>query len=253
LWFLESHQYANWKASPSSFIWLHGIPGCGKTILSSTVIENVQQHCANDPGKVVAYFYFDFNDPQKRKSELMIKSLVTQLSQKCIQMPWALDSLLSSCGNGQSQPSAEALLSILRGICGEFPATYIILDALDECIDRDELMVAIKILAEWRLERLHILVTSRKERDIEDELERVVEKSSIIPLQSSIVDQDIQRYVHHRLSTDKNLKKWHKDLEIRNEIEIALMKGAHGMHVYSPSASTCKANNSKVPMGCMPA
>jgi len=71
LWFLESEQYAKWKASPSSFLWLHGIPGCGKTILSSTVIEDILQHCTNDPGKAAAYFYFDFKDPQKQSSELM--------------------------------------------------------------------------------------------------------------------------------------------------------------------------------------
>jgi hypothetical protein len=72
LWFLESEQYAEWKASPSSFIWLHGIPGCGKTILSSIVIEDVLQHCMDNPGKAAAYFYFDFKDLQKQSSELMM-------------------------------------------------------------------------------------------------------------------------------------------------------------------------------------
>jgi len=65
LWFLESSQYGKWKTDPTSFLWLHGIPGCGKTILSSTVLENVFQYRADDPTKVVAYFYFDFNDAQK--------------------------------------------------------------------------------------------------------------------------------------------------------------------------------------------
>ena len=65
LWFLESDQYTEWKTDAASFLWLYGIPGCGKTILSSTILQNVLQHCDSDPGKAVAYFFFDFHDMQK--------------------------------------------------------------------------------------------------------------------------------------------------------------------------------------------
>ena len=163
----------------------------------------------------------------------MIRSLITQISQQCTKIPRPLDSLFGSCEDGQRQPSVEALLDILRQVCDESPATFIVLEALDECTDRDELMTIINALAEWRLERLHILVTSRKERDIEASLESIVVKSNMISLRDSIVDQDIQRYVRHRLSVDKSLKKWQKDPEICNEIEVALMNGARGMHVYN--------------------
>jgi len=32
-WFIQGKDYSQWKETPSSFLWLHGIPGCGKTIL----------------------------------------------------------------------------------------------------------------------------------------------------------------------------------------------------------------------------
>ncbi|KAF2094687.1 HET-domain-containing protein, partial [Rhizodiscina lignyota] len=228
LWFLEREQYTTWRASPSSFIWLYGIPGCGKTVLSSTVIEDVLQHCENDPGKAAAYFYFDFNDLQKQSSELMTKSLVTQLSQQCIRIPPLLDSLFSSSNNGQRQPSIEALLDALRQMSEELPATYIILDALDECADREELMSTIETIASWQLESLHVIVTSRKEPDIENSLESFVDTCNIIPLQRTVVDEDIRKYVRHRISVDKKLKKWRSG-EMQKEIEVALMEGAHGM------------------------
>ena len=59
-WFLDSKEFSNWKSEPASFLWLYGIPGCGKTILSSTVIDHVIEYCQADVGKVVAYFYFSF-------------------------------------------------------------------------------------------------------------------------------------------------------------------------------------------------
>ena len=115
----------------------------------------------------------------------------------------------------------------------EFPATYIILDALDECADREELMATIETVAGRQLETLHVIVTSRKERDIESSLESLVDTCNIMPLQSAVVDEDIRNYVRHRISVDKKLKKWRSG-EMQAEIEVALMKGAHGMYVYSP-------------------
>ena len=229
---MKSEQYAKWKTDAASFLWLHGIPGCGKTILTSTIIQSVLQYCDRDPGKVVAYFYFDFNDPQKRLPELMVKSLTTQLSQQCTRIPTALKILFSSCENGERQPSLDVLLQVLQQTIQEFPCSYIILDALDESIDRAELMEILETMADWKLEKLHIMVTSRKERDLESSLECLVEEHNTICLQSKVVDNDISTYVHHRLCDDKKLRKWYNNAEIRQEIEAVLMEGAHGMYNY---------------------
>lgn len=179
---------------------------------------------------MVAYFYFDFNDPQKRLPELMVKSLTAQLSQQCTKIPTTLETLFSSCENGQRQPSLDALLHALQQTIQEFPCSYIILDALDESIDRGELTEILETMAGWKLEKLHIMVTSRKERDLESSLECLVEEHNTICLQSNVVDKDISTYVHHRLCDDKKLRKWYKNVEIRQEIEAALMEGAHGMY-----------------------
>jgi hypothetical protein len=228
LWFLECDQYAKWKTDAVLFLWLHGIPGCGKTTLSSTILEDVLQHCNNDSGKVVAYFYFDFNDVQKQNPELMLCSLICQLSQQCIKIPASLDTLFSSCDSGQRQPSIHELVEVMQQMIQDFPHVYIVLDALDECSERTELTDILETIAAWRLKNLHVLVTSRRERDIESSLETFIDQQNVICLQSELVDRDIQKYVQQRLSDDKKLGKWGEDL--RQEIEAALVKGAHGMY-----------------------
>jgi len=184
------------------------------------------------PWKVIAYFYFDFNDTQKQSPELMIRSLVSQLSQQCVKIPTTLETLFSSCENGQRQPSLDGLLEVMHYMMQEFPESYIVLDALDECTDRTELMAILERIAGLKLEGSHILVTSRKERDIESSLETIVDTQNTICLQSKLVDRDIRTYVHQRLSDDKSLSKWQKDPDVRHEIEMALVKGAQGMCVY---------------------
>jgi hypothetical protein len=93
-------------------------------------------------------------------------------------------------------------------MCEEFLARYIILDTLDECTDREELVAMIETVASWQLESLHVFVTSRQERDLQSSLEILVIASNIIPLQSTVVDDDIRKYVRHRISVNKKLKKW---------------------------------------------
>ena len=234
LWLLEGAKLTGWKTSPASRLWLYGIPGCGKTILSSTIIEHLLQHCHGGPNTVIAYFYFDFNDAQKRNPELMLRSLICQLLQRLTTTSESLDALFSSCENGYRQPSQHALLEAMRQVIQEFAHVYIVVDALDECTQRPELMDVLKTAEEWQLQNLHLLMTSRKERDIESSLEDYVDKEDTICFQSGIVDRDIQRYVQQRLSDDKSLAKWVKDAAIRQEIGTVLTRGACVMCVCSP-------------------
>lgn len=37
-WFLQGQALKEWKEKPCARMWLHGLSGCGKTILSSSII-----------------------------------------------------------------------------------------------------------------------------------------------------------------------------------------------------------------------
>ncbi|KAJ4330292.1 hypothetical protein N0V87_010137 [Didymella glomerata] len=229
LWLLHNARFAEWKGRTASRLWLHGIPGCGKTILSSTVIEHLLQHCHDDARMVTAYFYFDFNDAQKQNPELMLRSLLSQLLQRSVTIPKGVDALFSACDNGQRQPSLHALLEVLPPVMQQFTHVYVVLDALDECTQRPELMDVLETVAGWQLDNMHLLMTSRKERDIESSLGSYVKEEDTICLQREVVDKDIQQYVQQRLSNDKTLAKWNKDAAVKQEIEDALICGARGM------------------------
>jgi hypothetical protein len=226
---MKSDFYADWKTNPNSFLWLHGIPGCGKTILSSTVIEDVHCHCSHDHSLAVLYFYFDFNDIEKQQHEKMIRSLILQLSFRCKDTPRGLRSLFSFCRDGDRPPPFDELLAALQKMIREFKGVYIILDALDECKDKEKLLEDIETITGWELENLHILVTSRGEKDIEDSLDSLVDGTKKICIQSALVNDDIRIYVHKRLQTDQKLKRWQDRPEVQQEIETILVRKADGM------------------------
>ncbi|KAI4679307.1 uncharacterized protein J4E84_008335 [Alternaria hordeiaustralica] len=237
LWLLEGAGFKRWKLSAASKLWLYGIPGCGKTILSSTIIEHLQQYCDEDDRMVTVYFYFDFNDAQKRDPGLMLRSLLRQLLEHSVMIPEGVDALFSSCGNGRQPPSVYALLEVAPQVIRMFTHVYVVLDALDECTQRPQLMDMLETMFGWQLGTLHLLVTSRKERDIEMSLENYVKKDEIICLQSDVVDQDISLFVQERLREDKRLAKWKMNARIVQEIEATLMRGARGMFRWASLAA----------------
>jgi len=227
-WFTESLVASNWATAPRSFLWLYGIPGCGKTILSSTIIEAILNHCSNNSSLAVLYFYFDFNDAEKQRSESMIRSLIIQLSLQCISVPQALESLYKTRADGQRQPGYDSLLEALHQMIGVFQEIYLVIDALDESSDRYELLANIKEMTSWKDANLHTLVTSRREKDIVDSTEYLTDQQKVC-IQSVHFNEDIRAYGHGRLHTDPKLKRWRNQPKVQLEIEITLMDKADGM------------------------
>jgi Cdc6-like AAA superfamily ATPase len=228
---LEGAKFTKWKETGVSQLCLYGIPGCGKTILSSTIIEHLLQHCRDNNSMETAYFYFDFNDERKQDPELMLRSLLRQLLQRSDTIPEGVDALFSSSEKLEQQPPLHAVMEMTRQMLQEFKHAYVVVDALDECTQRSELLNMLETVAGWQLQNLHMLTTSRKERDIESSLKMHMDEEDIVCLQSNVVDSDIQLYVQQRLSDDRDLVKWNTDAAIRHEIKAALMRGACGMSV----------------------
>jgi len=230
LWFLRSDTFATWKSQQNSFLWLYGIPGCGKTILSSSVIK----HIKDLPNQHLLYFYFDFSDHKKQTLEHVVCSLISQLyhTRKETQKP--LDALFLSCDVGKSQPSCESLCKVLMQMIEQIKEVWIVLDALDECSTRkgrstDGLLSWIRNLVKLEQRNIHLLVTSRPEQDIRSGLGDLVHKENTISIQSDLISGDIHAYVHTRIREGEGLRRWREQPEIQDEIKSALTQKANGM------------------------
>ena len=227
LWFIEGSAYADWKNTPRSFLWLHGIPGCGKTILSSTILQNVLAECQAKTASAVLYFYFDFNNAEKELHENLIRSLICQLSRCCVSS--VLQELYSSCMKNGRQPACEVLLETLRQMMASLGDIYIIIDALDECTERKQLLENLEQIASWEEVSLHMLTTSRRETDIEETLTLLSDECNRISIQGALVNADIRTYTHDRLQNDRKLRRWLKHPMVQREIEDTLVEKAAGM------------------------
>lgn len=173
----------------------------------------------------MAYFYFDFNDPNKQKTSALIRSLLTQLPFSSTGGRDVLPELHAYCQGGRRQPTTVELMVVLKNVIESIPNVYLVVDALDECSERVELLGLLSEIANWKCNNLHILGTSRRERDIEDSLTQLT--STHVELKPDIVDADIRTYLSLKLVKDPRFKMW--TAEERREIEGALMQRAQGM------------------------
>ena len=229
-WLTNNGTFNDWKKDRKSFLWLFGIPGCGKTVLCSTAIGNILEECSTSTEKPVGigYFYFDFNNHDQQSRDTMLRSLVSQFWLQSREDANALDALYLACGNGASQPLLPMLMHALKELVQISVDAFIILDALDECKEREKLMLTIEEVVGWNVPSLHILVTSRREREIEESLSKFLDDKDRICVQSALIEDDIRAYVRSRIRMDHKLEKWQKP-EVQTEIEMVLMEKADGM------------------------
>lgn len=226
-WLLGSDRYAKWKTKRNSFLWLHGIPGCGKTILSSSVVADLQESATF---LNLVYFYFDFNDIAKQSLESAVRSLVTQLYHNRTDLRKETDALYSLCNDGNCEPDSASLFKLFQTMVQKAGEIWLVLDALDECRERNEgpgggLLPWIQGLRDTGLD-VHLLVTSRPEQDIQAAIESRSFTDEIIPLQSDVVSDDIHAYIRAQTMT---MSRWRLRPDIQEKIESTLVEKADGM------------------------
>ncbi|KAI0552688.1 hypothetical protein F4679DRAFT_571458 [Xylaria curta] len=207
-WLLDQAAYSDWKLKKKSFLWLHGIPGCGKTILSSTIIEDLSSG----------------DDTGKQRLETMLRSLIGQLYDKIQSARDHLDSLYSSCNREMRQLNLESLEAAFMNMVEEVKA----------CSTRTEyptggLLSWIQSLQKSQA-NTHLIITSRPEQDIEASIKAWARDQDIIPIQNDLVQEDIDAYVRARVREHGTLsKRWCSRSDIQCLIESALKENPNGM------------------------
>ena len=140
-------------------------------------------------------------------------------------MPKVLVNLYACCGNGHQEPTLDDLQNTLLRILDGFSSTFIILDALDECTEREKLLNWIQTFIFEELQ-LHLIVTSCPEQEIKDKFK----SCHYLDLVEESEDNDLVAYLDYQLQNDSDLQKWNS--ETQEQIKLTLLEQADGMYVY---------------------
>jgi hypothetical protein len=221
-WTLRSPNWKDWLSGKHRCLWIHGIPGAGKTTLASFLIQNVKEHCRQMIGTTVGdcYYYCSFRHNQHEASSFL-RWIIGQFSRQAEAVPTILYELYKS----GVQPSIPNLLDILEATLDNFDAAYVVVDALDESNPRLDLLKIIRDLStDARFSKIRLLATSREYLDIETIM---IPISVDISMSNPLVEDDIRTCVRSLLASKLKFKRWPKDLLL--EVEETVSKEAKGM------------------------
>ena len=218
---LDSQEWKDWYTGGTRFLWIHGIPGAGKTVLASFLIQQLPTQPISSLSIASAYYYCYFGHDQD-ETEPLLRWTVSQLCRQTRRVP---PSILSVFERGHS-PSVSGLLDGLADMVLLFERVNIIVDAVDESKEpRTALLSVLETLAmAKRFENVRLLVTSRQYFDIKS-----VFSTCSVPacIQADKIEMDIRIHVHATLRTHQRFAKWPADL--RDQMEDVLAVRARGM------------------------
>ncbi|KAJ0138991.1 hypothetical protein HZ326_18041 [Fusarium oxysporum f. sp. albedinis] len=223
-WLLNSPAFQEWKLGSRHHLWLYGLAGCGKTILSTTILDHLLQINTH----TTLAFFFDFNDPRKQKLEDLLRSLAIQIYHSGNEATRRLDSLFTSHDDGRGQPDTNALSACVDTMIQTSGKVFIIIDALDECTAREDLLQWLKHLASRKAQ---LIVTGRPEADFQREIPRLFDERNRVLLDKKAVNADIHSYVNATLEQKPDFVDKKLSQGILNEIRDKIGDGADGMQL----------------------
>jgi GTPase SAR1 family protein len=222
---LKSNIYEAWKSGDIRHIWIHGKAGSGKTVLCSSIVQNMFEYCRHTVNVGQAMFYFSPSDPSRQTMDDLVRSMVVQLGGQEPRISLLYDAYQSAACE---RPPLITLLDILRRILRSYDEVFLHLDGLDECpFSQDGHCWIAGEFSNWMKDNpnVRMCLTSR---DLV-EIQQLVFQTGAVPLALDTPDTmpDIRRYVAASLHHHPNLSKLPPTIRIT--IENELTEKSNGM------------------------
>ena len=160
---------------------------------------NHLQRTLQDTDIGLAYIYFNYKDAEQQSVTNLVASLVHQLVPRNSNLANDLASLYEIHITKDTRPSRNDYIQLLKAAVAAFNKVFIIIDALDECVEDDGTRQ--DLVEELLKLQLHacLLVTSRDLRSIQ----RQLRSATRVEVQAS--DGDIRKYLSERISNSEKI------------------------------------------------
>ncbi|OCK95650.1 purine and uridine phosphorylase [Cenococcum geophilum 1.58] len=222
-WLLDSKEFNLWLNQSQLTLFCPGMPGAGKTIITSIIVEYLWTRFENDATVGIAYLYCNFGRQYEQKPADLLASLLKQLVQGRSSVPESVENLYERHRKKRTRPSFDEVSKVLDSVIREYSRTFILTDALDEY----------QISYEYRRKFLsetfdlqaktgaNLFATSRFNDEIANQF------NGALSLEIRALDEDVQRYLHaHILRLPSFVL---RNVDLQEEIKTEIIKAVGGM------------------------
>jgi hypothetical protein len=235
----EIHGWAEGEDERCIF-WLRGQAGTGKSTIARTVARSYY-----DKQRLAASFFFSRGGGDVGHAGKFVTSIAVQLAHNVPALRQHIRAAVAERSDVASESLRDQWRHLILHPLSKLhePGQYIVVvDALDECNNDNDIQLIIHLLAEARsLERvrLRVFITSRPEVPIRRGFRQIADREhkdfvlhDILPL---TVDQDVATFLKHHLTRIANVLSYHADWP-GAEVIMRLVQSACGLFIWAATA-----------------
>ncbi|KAL7957331.1 ankyrin repeat-containing domain protein [Trichoderma compactum] len=187
-WLLNSDEFQAWVQNKDHILFCPGIPGAGKTVFTSIVVDHLHSRFQEDSKTGIAYFFFDYKQQDEQTTDALLARLLRQLAACQSSLPEAVHELYRQ---HDTRPSTEELIRVLKSVTAMYSRIFIMIDALDECKSSNGTRLSVlSCIFKLRSEiRANFFITSRFNTEISSAF------SGIPTLEIRASDEDARGYL----------------------------------------------------------
>jgi len=240
-WLLRSTEFQEWINHNKQTLFCPGIPGAGKTMLASIIIDYLGDKFQNDGNIGIAYAYCNFRRQREQTPLKLLTSLLKQLVQGKQSIPEDVRDLYESHRRKGKRASLDEIVRLLYSVLAGCSKSFILIDALDECQavnrSREKLLTALFDLQDKT--GAHVFATSRFNPDVVKKFE------GTLTLEIRATVQDVRKYLDGQISRLPSFAS--RNLGLQEEIKTQITKAVDGMYVSLSSSRPRKLTVVQVP------
>ncbi|KAI9774757.1 MAG: hypothetical protein M1839_001624 [Geoglossum umbratile] len=222
-WLLEADAFKNWLDGTERTLWCPGLPGSGKTILTSIIVDYLERSFERED-VAVAYTYCNYKEQENQTVTNLIASLLQQLVRRKRVISDEIVSLYDHHLDRRTRPTLAEWSKLLQSEVRHLSKVFAIIDAFDEHLESNNTKYSFLTEIRKLQPTVHLLVTSRHIASIEREFE----KAARVEIRAS--DIDIRRYLEDRIKQEHGLVRHVKtDSALQEAIINTIVEKAKGM------------------------
>jgi NACHT domain len=239
----EIYSWADRESSPSIF-WLSGLAGTGKSTVARTVATKYSADKA-----LGASFFFTRGSGDLGHAGKFVTSIAVQLADYVSGLKRIICNAIAERSNITNQSLRDQWLHLILGPLSKLASNssqsryILVLDALDECEDKNNIQIILQLLGEvqsLKIVQLRVFLTSRPEVPIRNGFIQMfdVERQDFVlhNISSSIVDHDIRVFLEHNLKLIAQAQHFLRSDWPGEPVLQRLIQSASGLFIWAATA-----------------
>jgi hypothetical protein len=233
-WILDNATFQQWQQDPHSrLLWIRGDPGKGKTMLLCGIVDELHRSLPRTAS--LAYFFCQATDSRINSATAVLRGLLYMMVKQQPSLISHVRKKHDDAGKALFEDAnawvalTEIFVDVLRD--SGLSTTYLIIDALDECITDLSNLLDFIARQSSSSSRVKWIVSSRNWPDIEAQLERAGHKVRLsLELNATSVVAAVDIFIQQKvdqLSQEKQYKP-----EVRSAMLQHLTSNANGTFLW---------------------